>query len=513
MSDVAIVVPVQGRKWRTWALGAILAVVAMGGYGVYLRFSTMADAATPAGDFFTVASTDMVRNVIKDGELQAVNNTDIVCLVEGQTIINTLVKEGTFVKKGDVLVTLDSSAIKQKIDDTDLSLQQAQADLNTARDVKEIQESQNDANLDAAQVTLDLAKLDYQQYVEGTYPQSVASAQTDLEMAKITLRDAQEDLANTKSLYAKGFVTGADIEKSQLAVTTARNGLDKAQTALDVLTKYTHAEDLAAKQNAMAQAEKSLFRTKQQNLSNLSQKISDLAAKTQSLELLKHRMEHYQEQFDDCTIKATADGMVIYSSSIDRDSENPIEEGATVREHQALIRLPDTSTMMAVMRIGEGVVGQLKVGQRGKVTIVGIGEPIDATVTRISVLVDNSQRWWNPDLKEYPVDLRLDHTPAGLKPGMGAHAEVLVDHLTNVLAVPLPAIYSSGPDSYVFVRSGGDVRPAKVTLGAVNDTEAQIVDGLSQGDQVLVLQSGQGADLLQKAGIAVTPATQPSGHT
>src|SRR5207248_2096995 len=108
----------------------------------------------------------------------------------------------------------------------------------------------------------------------------------------------------------------------------------KATTALDVLTKYTHAEDLASKQNAEAQAEKSLMRTKQQNQANLAQKTSDLQAKEAALVLIKRKMDHLQEQFDDCTIKAPADGMVVYASSGDRNAQNPIQEGATVRERQ-----------------------------------------------------------------------------------------------------------------------------------------------------------------------------------
>jgi multidrug efflux pump subunit AcrA (membrane-fusion protein) len=128
------------------------------------------------------------------------------------------------------------------------------------------------------------------------------------------------------------------------------------------------------------------------------------------------------------------------------------------------------------------------------------------------VLVDSGQRWWNPDLKEYPVELTLDQTPPGLKPSMGCRAEVFVNRIQNALAVPLPAIYASGPDSYVFVRgTDGNVRPVRVKLGATNETHAQILDGVDVNDQVLVLQSGQGRDLLEKNGIKVAPTTRPAG--
>src|SRR3954467_14944010 len=186
MSDIALVSPLPARRWTTWIVAAAVALLALGSYAAWTRWSGSGGPAVAGGGFYTIAPMDLVQHVLKDGELQAVDNIDILCQVEGQSTINTLVKEGTFAHKGDVLVTLDSSAIKQKIDDTALQLQTSEADMTNAREAKEIQESQNDANLDAAKVALDLAKLDYQQYVEGTYPQAVKNAQTDLEMAKIT---------------------------------------------------------------------------------------------------------------------------------------------------------------------------------------------------------------------------------------------------------------------------------------------------------------------------------------
>jgi hypothetical protein len=54
------------------------------------------------------------------------------------------------------------------------------------------------------------------------------------------------------------------------------------------------------------------------------------------------------------------------------------------------------------------------------------------------------------------------------------------------------------------------VKPVKVTLGVADDTHAQVLSGLNVGDQVLVLQSGQGRDLLERAGIKVNPTTRPT---
>jgi multidrug efflux pump subunit AcrA (membrane-fusion protein) len=480
--------------------------------GLAWVFSRPATAAldSTSSMIVTLSPMDLDVKIKKDGELAAVNNIDIMSEVEGSTTIQTLVKEGATVKKGDVLITLDSSAIKQKIEDTTLDLQKAEADLTTSRDLREIQESTNAANLEAADVALTLAKLDLKQYEEGTYPQMLANAKTELEMARITLKNEEEKLGQTKQLFNKGFVTATAIKENELQVTTARNGVAKAETALNVLTDYTHQMDSASKQNALSQAEQKLQRTKRENASGMSQRNADVTAKEQALAVLKRRMDHLQEQFDACTIKAPADGLVVYSTSSDRFAENRIQEGATVRERQMLLRLPDTTSMKAVLRVGESQVSRLREGMRARVSIVGIPQPMGATLSKISILADSSGRFWS-DVKEYPVDLVLDETPAGLRPGMSTQAELFVDRASGVLAVPLSAIFSAGPDSYVFIRDGDEFRPRKVRIGRTNETHAELIgDSVKQGEQALILQAGQGQALLDKAGIKVTPTSQPS---
>jgi HlyD family secretion protein len=500
----------KALKGTPYVVAAVVAGLALGGYWVTTRNATTAPGAG-GSPTYAVVPMDMEIKIAKDGELQAVKNIEISCNVEGQTAVQTLVKEGVSVKKGDILATLDASAINQKIEDTTLELQRAEADLTTAQEMIEIQKLANSANLEAAEVALVLAELDYQSYTEGSYPAAVKSGETTIEMGEITLKNTMEDLERTRDLATKGFVTAADVKKSELAVTTAKQALDKAKTDHEVLTKYTHESELAAKRNAKAQAEQRLARTKRENSSNLSQKTADTQAKGAALSTLKRRMARLQEQLAACTIKAPADGIVVYATSNDRNAQSPLQEGATVRERQALFRLPDTSEMKAVIRIQESQVSKLQIGQRGMVRIVSQAEPIGATLTRISVLADSSNRFWNPDLKEYPVELTLDRTPTEVKPGMGLSAEIFIERLEDVTAIPVGAVYAAGDEHYVFVKSGEvNVTPVKVKLGEANETHVAVEGALPSQAQVILLQAGQGRDLLEAAGIrvAVAPTSQ-----
>src|SRR3954447_16600686 len=160
-----------------------------------------------------------------------------------------------------------------------LDLQTVESAVTTAREGKEIQDSTNAANLEAANVDLVLAKLDLQQYVEGTFPSDLQTAKTNVEMAKIAVKNKEDTLDQTRSLFSKGFVTAADVKNDELALLTAKNDLATKTTDLEVLDKYTHLKDVTAKKNAVAQAEKKLVRVQRENASNLAQKLADLQSK------------------------------------------------------------------------------------------------------------------------------------------------------------------------------------------------------------------------------------------
>ncbi|HEX8523150.1 MAG TPA: HlyD family efflux transporter periplasmic adaptor subunit, partial [Tepidisphaeraceae bacterium] len=364
-----------------------------------------------------------------------------------------------------------------------------------------------------AQVDLTVAKLDLLQYTDGDYPADLEKAKIAVEMAETTLKNKEDDLAQTKSLFGKGFVTASEVKTAEVARLQAKNDLDTKRADLNVLEKYKHEKDLATKKSTLVQAEKKLIRVQRENASNLQQRVTALSAAEQTLNLRKQQLEHLQEQLAACTIKAPSDGMVVYGSSgpwARRDT--PIQPGATVRQQELLVRLPDTGSMKVVCKINETQVTRLRVDpnepMRATIKVPGQALAFTGSLTNISVLADSSQRWWNPDAKDYPVDVTLDQTPQGLKPGMGAEVRVFIDRLRNVLAVPLSSVYAAGRDSYVFVRDGNNTRPVKVAIGEVNETHAQVVDGLTSGLQVLILQAGQGRELLDKAGIKVEPAKQ-----
>ena len=111
MTLVAVPVSLKSRRGLTLLVAAgVVALIAVGAAWAVMKWSARsASSSLTAGKFYAVAPIDFDVKVAKDGELAAVNNIDILNLVEGQSTIVQIVKEGAYVKKGDVLVELDSA--------------------------------------------------------------------------------------------------------------------------------------------------------------------------------------------------------------------------------------------------------------------------------------------------------------------------------------------------------------------------------------------------------------------
>ncbi len=486
-----------------YAIAAIVTLAIIVGIVLVATQSLGLTSAAPAA-FKTVPVKQGLfeSRVVVRGDLQAVDNIEIVCEVEGSSTITELAPEGSFAKKGDILVVLDSSAIRQRLEDALIDWQRQKADVTTAEEMLEIQKSQNSANLEAAEVALQLAQIEMTKYVEGVYPGLLADANMSLEKAETGLKTAQDDLAQTRSLFAKGFVTATEIKTKELEVAAAQRDVTKAKSDMELLVQYTHKADLATKKNALAQAEQKLERTKRENSANISQKSADLDAKRSQLDVIERRVARYREQVDACTVRAPADGMVVYRNDSSRDSVQ-IQEGASVRERQTMLRLPDTSRMKVVLKINESQISGLAIGQFATVRLNSIPAPLMGTVAKISPIADSADRWMNPDRRDYPVDVVLDETPKGLKPGMSAQVSILTTRIENAVSIPVGALYTVGNERFAFEVNGETVTPVKVQIGMTNESDVQITSGLEPGKNVMLLESGQGKILLERAGIKI----------
>lgn len=487
LAVVPLLIGAAGAGW--WALGS---GVAGPGNRVFVQ-ATRGDLRIE----LTVAAT-----------LQAVENVDINSPVRGQSTIVEIIPEGTQVKAGDVICRLDSTEWEQKVEEATIAVEGAEGEEIWAREQLALQQSTDDAAISAAKVEVLLAELSLAEFEEGERPAALSKAKRAVEMAEIARDKAQEDYNLSRTMLTRGFVTAAEVKEKHRLFLQAEGELEEKQTDLVVLSEYKHVKQQAELSSKLKQAKLKLERSEREAKSNQTQKQSDLQAKQQTLLVHRRQLELAQEQFAACTVKAPADGMVIYSTTVEPSWRNdgPLQVGTQVFEGRLLIRLPNLARMKAVAPVSEHRIAEVRVDEENPitalVTLPGYDRSFPGRVTKKAVM-PSSESFWNEDNKQYPVDVELDEMPPDAKPGASCQVTLVLQIVPDVVMIPNNCLWRRGDEAFVFVErkgAAGDLEARRVKVGAISDTHCEIIEGLAEGEAVLSLEVGQGGSLLETWG-------------
>ncbi len=445
---------------------------------------------------FTVAPREFSVVLKEKGELKAAKSADVMCEVEGRSTIISLVAEGTAVKEGDLLVELASDQIEDRIRLEELKEANAITSSEAAKTELEIQRDKNASDIRKANLKIELTQLDLDKYEKAEWSQRQKDARIAIEQARIILERAKEDHEAAIELRERNFITKTEFKQDEFDHTKAIWDLEKAVHAESVLKEYTHKADLKKRESDVTEAQKELGRVKKNADAEEAKRLASVEGKSKELKLIQDNLVKLRRQMENCRIVAPTQGFVVYYAGGGgrhfMSSDSQIREGATVHERQILLSLPDTSKMQVIVRVHEAKTDKLSVGQKATVRVEGVSNrTFSGTVTKIAVLADTQNRWLNPDLKEYETEITLDPNDVPLKPGVTAYTEILVEQVDAEAAVPVQAVYTKGSRRYVFSEHRGEVSFTEVSLGGVGLEWAELTDGVSPGDQILLAFSDE----------------------
>ncbi len=492
------------------ALAAVVVLVLLGGWALF-SFSNTSDAAPTAGsgqavEWYTVKPISFDVTVLASGELEARNQIEIKCKVSGQTAIISLVDEGTRVKAGDVLAKLDDKTIKSSIEDEELRVVQARADKSAAESNVALAKQDAASAQRDAEVKVNLANLEFEKWRNGDVVQKQRELKLAVERAERKLEIANRELKLDQQLWEQNFISQNDLKNSELAQIEAEDALVTAKQNVEIYNTYTYQQELQEKTNDVKQAESDLARTISQNQLKLVKELADLESKTRTLQMREDRLAELKQELANTTITAPSDGMVVYATSVGRDSrrsgsDNPITQGRSVRYDETIFLLPDTSQMVATLRVHESLMPQIRLNQRVTVSIdARPGDPVEGRVLSIGVMAETGG-WFNPQLREYLVRVALpQEADSALKPAMRCKGEIFVGRVDNTLAVPIQAVNTEGNRRFVYIPADGShVKRQNVTIGRSSETYVEITDGL-EADQRVLLRSPKPGEVVNERG-------------
>jgi RND family efflux transporter MFP subunit len=294
----------------------------------------------------------------------------------------------------------------------------------------------------------------------------------------------------------------AAIKNASERITHAQNELDRVEAQHKVMQlQYDRLNGVAkSKPGLVAQQEvdevqgRALASASQVEAgkSNLQSAQSDLAA-------AQAKREHDQVLFDYSKITAPFAGVITQRFA----NLGALVQAGTSSSTQAMpiVRLSEDDLFRLVIPVPESYVHYIHIGDPVSVRVSSLDRTFPGKVARFSVDV-------REDTRTMHTEVDVANPQRVMLPGLYADATITLERKANTLSVPLQAVDHNGDLTTVdVIDASGQIAVRPVVLGIQTPTDAEVLDGLHEGDSVVVsdrssLKNGQavqpkGVDLMQ----------------
>ncbi|MCR5825542.1 MAG: efflux RND transporter periplasmic adaptor subunit [Oscillospiraceae bacterium] len=231
----------------------------------------------------------------------------------------------------------------------------------------------------------------------------------------------------------------------------------------------------AASQLEIDQAELALEGAKLQRASIVAQRDSTLAQLRAGMESYRSNLEQLNVVMDN----VDARGNVVAPASGTLASLTAVE-GSFVSANYPVAVISGAEQMKVTVYVSETLVPKLSIGDTTHVSISSAGAEFAGVIRSI-------EQTANMQTKLYAVVISVPSDIEGLVSGMFATATFFTETSAGALAVPSEAILTSNGEQYVFVVSGDKAVRTPVTTGLTGNGVTSVLDGLSAGEQLVVV--------------------------
>lgn len=273
--------------------------------------------------------------------------------------------------------------------------------------------------------------------------QNVGNDQT-AELRRVRLEAARRELQRAEKLRSEGLLNEVEHERAKDAVRLAEVELEQSREG-----------------------------------SRLQREALDFEVTDSSRQVERQRLvvSELQRRVMELAVVAPFDGQV---ATVDVDDRQAVSANAP------LLTVVDLSTYEVEIHIPEAYADEIGPGTRVEIDYAGRKFP--GTLTTVS-----------PEVRESQVEGTVafgDQPPEGLRQNQRVSVRLVLDRRANVLKVPRGPFLESGGGRKVYVLEDGLATLQDIRTGAMSVGEVEILEGLAEGDQILLTdtQQFQGAE-------------------
>ncbi|WP_179232940.1 efflux RND transporter periplasmic adaptor subunit [Paenibacillus rigui] len=302
---------------------------------------------------------------------------------------------------------------------------------------------------------------------------TVRKNELSVKSAQDSYQKAKDDQVNNRKDLADG------VEKSKIALTNAENDYNKTRNEFDAGTSNQHQVDLAKQQVDTARMN---LESAQNKLATNESNNSIVAAENQ-MKSAALALEDSSRSLENYSVKAPASGILTDFTLVPGQNVSSSKVGQVQQLDPVKIKTELTEASYQLVK------------NKKELVYYNPDTPDKKGTAKISYM----SPVMSAQTKSYTVELEVPNPEHTIEPGSRVMVQLTTESEQSVIAIPSLSIIREESDAYVFVQQGDQYQKRKVKLGRINGQYQEVLEGLKEGDQLVVtgqnqLKDGQKVD-------------------
>lgn len=351
------------------------------------------------------------------------NNTISISSQVTGTVIEIKAREGSIIKKDDVIATIENTTLNNQYDQALINVQVAETNIQM------LENSINNLivlNVDAVQQAYNAylsAQAEYQKVMEGASQDEINQAEEVVNQTKTNYDHAKISLDRSKGLFEQEAISQSQYDEALKGYNVAAAQYNGAVAQLNIINSYPTETSAKAAENKMLQAKASHELSMSNGTTQLSQLEGQLEIARIQLSQSKNILEQSQRELQKLTIKSPKDGII---------NTLLVNEGEFVTMGKLTAEIFDPYDAEIKVYVSEANIGLIKVGQD---TIIYVDSHEDEAFYGNVIKINNRAEFTpkNIQTKEervntvFEVKIQVVDTQGVVKPGMPVDVNIKVD--------------------------------------------------------------------------------------
>jgi multidrug efflux pump subunit AcrA (membrane-fusion protein) len=484
-------------EWGLAILAVALVAIAITSLGSGSSSSSAATRRT------TMVGKGVVQSTVSgNGTLEPAQKVELSFGASGEvTAID--VKSGEKVTKGQVLASVDSSSARASLASAEAQLIESEEAAESAKEAEEAEEENEETAYEGG-ATMELVGLMSKEGTASTTREEEATASAGE-------TEAEPPAAEEKAAKEEPAKTSTKTEKATKEETTKTS---------------TEAEQPVKEEEATPTESTSAATTP--SASTAGGATVSLPTAEANLREAELSVKSARQEVRETTLRAPISGTIAQvSGSVGETVSGGSSSGGGISEASSLGATGGESTgsessgsaFMVIAQLhrlkmevdfSESDIGKVRKGQIATVSIDSMeGTELSGRVTELSVLPGEG----STSVVEYPATILVSQSAKGVRAGMSASAEVVVEQVKDALTVSSEAISAVGGKTVTVEEDGKEVTKS-VTTGLEGDETTQVISGLKAGQTLILPEAAVATGGLGEAGATEfggLPSGFPSG--